>query len=76
MLEAYNANNPKEPLILFDLGRMKISTNDSQAGFAYLNKAKLYLNDVFTKQVFIEQLNNPDFDKVRSTPEFKKLTEY
>ena len=75
VLEAYNANNPKEPLILFDLGRMKISTKDNQAGFAYLNKAKLYLNDVFTKQVFIEQLNNPDFDKVRSTLEFKKLTE-
>ena len=75
VLEAYNANNPKEPLILFDLGRMKISTKDNQAGFAYLNKAKLYLNEVFTKQVFIEQLNNPDFDKVRSTPEFKKLTE-
>lgn len=73
VLEAYNANNPKEPLILFDLGRIKISLNDKQAGFAYLNKAKLYLNNDFTKQVFIDQLNDPDFDKVRTTTEFKKL---
>ncbi len=75
VLKAYYANNPKEPLILFDLGRMNISTKDNQVGFAYLKKAKLYLNNVFTKQVFIDQLNNADFDKVRSTPEFKKLTE-
>lgn len=75
VLEAYNTNNPKEPLILFDLGRMKISIEDNQEGFVYLNKAKLYLNNVFTKQVFIDQLNNADFDKVRSTPEFKKLIE-
>ena len=75
MLETYIANNPKEPIILFDLGRMKISIKDNQKGFAYLKKAKMYLNNVFTKQVFIDQLSNPDFDDVRSTPEFKKLIE-
>src|SRR5450432_1162502 len=75
VLEAYNATNSKEPLILFDLGRMKISAKDNQAGFAYLKKAKLYLDKVFTKQVFIEQLKSSDFDAVRYTTEFKKLIE-
>lgn len=75
VLEACIENNPKEPLILFDLGRMKISTKDYQAGFAYLKKAKLYLNGSFTKQYFVEQLNNSDFDEVRYTPEFKMLIE-
>jgi hypothetical protein len=75
VLEQYNATHPEEPLILFDLGRMKIATNDNKVGFAYLNKAKLHLNKVFTKQVFIDQLNNADFDKVRNRPEFKKLAE-
>jgi hypothetical protein len=74
-LEVYLAINPREPLILFDLGRLKISTKDNQGGFAYLEKAKLHLNEVFTKQVFLEQLKNPDFDKVRSSAEFKKLVE-
>ncbi len=75
VLESFHAKNPTDPIILFDLARMKISTKDNQAGFAYLKKAKLYLNNVFTKQVFIDQLNNPDFDKVRDAPEFKKLVE-
>jgi Tfp pilus assembly protein PilF len=75
VLESYNAKNPKEPLILFDLGRMKIFQKDYQAGFAYLKKAKLNLNTVFTKQVFIDQLKNNDFDEVRNTPDFKKLIE-
>lgn len=74
-LVTYNISNPKEPLILFDLGRMKIAMNDNQTGFAYLKKSKLYLNNVFTKQVFLDQLKNPDFDKVRSTQEFRKLIE-
>lgn len=75
VLESYHAKNPKEPLMLFELGRMKILANDNKAGLAYLNKSKLNLNSVFTKQVFIDQLNNPDFDKVRYIPEFKKLIE-
>ena len=73
VLELYHAKNPKEPIILFDLGRMKILANDKSAGFGYLNRAKQNLNEVFTKQVFIDQLNNPDFDKVRDTPAFRKL---
>jgi len=73
VLQSFNLKNPNEPTILFDLGRIKISVKDNQAGFAYLRKSKSNLNDVFTKQVFMEQLNNPDFDRVRSTPEFKKL---
>ena len=73
VLLSFNLKNPNEPAILFDLGRIKISVKDNQAGFAYLRKSKSNLNDVFTKQVFMEQLNNPDFDRVRSTPEFKKL---
>lgn len=75
VLEAYNARKPKEPLILFDLGRMKIAMKDNQIGLAYLKKSKLYLNDIFTKQVFLDQLKNSDFDKVRNTQEFKKLVE-
>lgn len=75
VLKTYNARNPKEPIILFDLGRLKISTKDNQAGFAYLKKAKQNLNNVFTKQIFLEQLKNPDFDEVRNTTEFKKLIE-
>ena len=73
VLELYHAKNPKEPIILFDLGRMKIFANDKSAGFDYLNKVKQNLNEVFTKQVFIEQLSNPDFDKVKDTPAFRKL---
>ena len=73
VLELYHAKNPKEPIILFDLGRMKILANDKSAGFDYLNKVKQNLNEVFTKQVFIEQLSNPDFDKVKDTPAFRKL---
>lgn len=75
VLETYNTSNTKEPIILYDLGRMKIAMKDNQAGFAYLKKAKLNLNDNFTKQAFLEQLKNHDFDEVRNTPEFKKLIE-
>ncbi len=75
VLEAYIANNPNDPIILFDLGKMKISAKDNKAGFAYLNKAKLHFNSAFTKQIFMEQLNSPDLDPVRNMPEFKKLTE-
>jgi hypothetical protein len=73
VLQSFNLKNPNEPAILFDLGRIKISVKDNHAGFAYLRKSKSNLNDVFTKQIFIEQLSNPDFDRVRDTPEFKKL---
>jgi Tfp pilus assembly protein PilF len=75
VLELYCAKNPREPLILFELALEKIIANDKAKGFAYLNKTKQNLNAVFTKAIFIQQLNNPDFDKVRNTPEFKKLKE-
>jgi Tfp pilus assembly protein PilF len=75
VLELYYAKNPREPLILFELALEKILANNKAEGFAYLNKTKQNLNAVFTKEVFIQQLNNPDFDKVRDTPEFKKLKE-
>ncbi len=75
VLQIYLAKNPREPLILFELALEKILANDKAEGFAYLNKTKQNLNAVFTKTVFISQLNNPDFDKVRDSPEFKKLKE-
>lgn len=75
VLETYNKSNPKEPVILYDLGRMKIAMKDNQAGFAYFKKAKQNLNHVFSRQVFLEQLKNSDFDKIRNTAEFKKLLE-
>jgi tetratricopeptide (TPR) repeat protein len=75
VLETYNKSNPKEPVILFDLARMKFFTKDNQAGFVYLKKARQNLNNVFTKDVFLDQLSNSDFDEVRNTLEFKKLTE-
>jgi hypothetical protein len=50
-------------VILFDMARVKIVANDKAAGFAYINTAKQNLNAVSTKEVFIDQLNNPDFDK-------------
>jgi tetratricopeptide (TPR) repeat protein len=75
VLEKYNLSNPKEPVILFDLARMKFFTKDNQAGFVYLKKAKQNLNNVFTEQVFLDQLSNSDFDGVRNTSEFKKLIE-
>jgi Tfp pilus assembly protein PilF len=75
VLELYHAKNPKEPYILFELALAKILANNKSEGFAYLNKTKQNLNTIFTKAVFINQLDNPDFDKVRDTPEFKKLKE-
>jgi tetratricopeptide (TPR) repeat protein len=75
VIELCFAKNPKEPVMLFDMARVKILINNKAAAFAYLNKTKQNLNNVFTKEVFIDQLNNPDFDKVRSTPEFRKLRE-
>ena len=75
VLELHHAKIQTEPLMLFELGRMKILANDVTEGIAYLKKAKQNSNNVFTKQVFIDQLNNPDFNKVRDTPEFKKLSE-
>jgi len=73
LLKGYIANHPKEPLILFDLARLKFSMKDYKGGFDYLNRAKLNLNKVFTRQMFTDGLNNPDFDKVRSRESFKKL---
>jgi Tfp pilus assembly protein PilF len=75
VLQLYHAKNPKEPVILFELGRMKILANDIKAGITFLQRAKQNLNRVFTEQLFLEQLNNPDFDKVRNTLEFRKLIE-
>ena len=75
VLQSYHAQNPKEPLILFELGRMKILANDSKSGFTFLKRAKQNLNEVFTKQIFIDQLNNADFNKVRNVTEFKRLIE-
>ncbi len=75
VLKTYNTTNPKEPVILFDLARMKIFQKENQEGFAYLKKAKQNLNDVFPIQAFLEQLKNPDFDGVRNTLEFKSLVE-
>jgi Tfp pilus assembly protein PilF len=75
VLEIYHAKKPNEPLILSEIGRMKILANDVQAGLAYLQKSKLHLNNVFTKQAFVDLLNNSDFDKVRNTKGFQKLFE-
>ena len=75
VLELHHAKNRKEPLMLFELGRMKILANEVAGGIAYLKKAKQNSNNMFTKQIFIDQLNNPDFNKVRDRPEFKKLSE-
>jgi tetratricopeptide (TPR) repeat protein len=75
VLEVYNAKHPNEPLILSEMGRMKILANDTKAGLTYLQKSRSNLNDVFTKQFFVEVLNNPDFDKIRNDKEFKKLME-
>ena len=68
------AKHPKEPVMLFDMARAKMLANNKAAALAYLNKTKQNLNQVFTKAVFIDQLNNPDFDEVRDAPEFKKLS--
>lgn len=73
VLQLYLSKKPNEPLILTEMGRMRILANDTQVGLGYLQKASLNLNSVFSKQFFIDQLNNPDFDKVRKNPEFKKL---
>lgn len=74
VLEKYLAEKPKEPLILFELGRIKILGNDTKAGLAYLMRAKQNLNHIVTKEAFLYVLKEPDFDKVRNTNEFKKLT--
>jgi|GEM_PF-7041373 len=75
VLQVYNAKNPREPLILSEMGRMKILAKDTQAGLAYLQKAKHNLNNAFPKQAFFDLLKNTDFDTVRNTNEFKKLIE-
>ncbi|MEJ7738596.1 MAG: hypothetical protein WKF97_14295 [Chitinophagaceae bacterium] len=75
VLQSYHAKNPKEPVILFELGRMKILGNDIKAGITFLQRAKQNINEVFTKPIFIDELNNADFDKVRNVSGFKKLIE-
>jgi len=67
------AKNPNEPIILFDLGRIHVVMNNPGKGMAFLNKAKQNVNKDFTNEVFIDQLKDADFDKVRNTTEFKKL---
>jgi hypothetical protein len=54
---------------------MKILANEPRAGLTYLQRSRQNLNDVFTKQAFVDLLNNPDFDKIRNTEGFKKLME-
>jgi hypothetical protein len=75
VIELCYAKNPKEPVILFDMARIKMLANDKVAGFVFLNRVRQNLNTVFNKPVFLDQLNNPDFDKVRHTKEFKMLIE-
>lgn len=75
VLQVYHAKNPNEPLILSQLGRMKILANEPIAGLAYLQRSRQNLNEVFTKQAFVDLLTDPDFDQIRNTKEFKKLME-
>jgi tetratricopeptide (TPR) repeat protein len=75
VLQVYHAKNPNEPLILSEMGRMRILAKDTRTGLTYLQKSRQNVNDVITKQVFVDLLNNPDFDKIRNTKEFKKLLE-
>jgi tetratricopeptide (TPR) repeat protein len=75
VLQVYHAKNPNEPLILSEMGRMKILANEPRAGLTYLQRSRQNLNEVFTKQAFVDLLNNPDFDKIRNTEGFKKLIE-
>jgi hypothetical protein len=75
VLQVYHAKNPNEPLILSEMGRMRILAKDTSTGLTYLQKSRQNVNDVITKQVFVDLLNNPDFDKIRNTKEFKKLLE-
>ncbi len=75
VIELHHAKDRKEPMMLFELGRIKILANDFEGGIAYLKKSKQNLNNDFPKPIFIDLLNNPDFNKVRNMPEFKKLSE-
>ena len=73
VLERYHAKNPVEPLILSEMGWMKILANENKSALAYLQQSKQNLNTYYTKQDFNDLLNKPDFDIVRNTQAFKKL---
>lgn len=73
VLESYVSKEPKEPVTLLELGRMKILGNEIQAGLAYLRRARQNLNEIVTKEGFVEELKGPDFAKVRSSLPFKGL---
>ena len=75
VLKSAYLKTPNDPIILLDLGRINMVMNNRTKGLTYLKKAKRNLNADFTKQIFIDQLSNPDFDKVRHMQEFKKLKE-
>lgn len=75
VLEALYAKEPRDPLTLFEMGRMNILANKSKQGIAFLQQSKSYLNGVLTKKDFVAELKHADFDKVRNMPEFKKLSE-
>ena len=75
VLERYVVKAPREPVTLLELGRMKILAGDTKAGLIYLQRAKQNLNHIVTKEAFREILKEADFDKVKNTPEFKKLVD-
>lgn len=75
LLQALHAKYRKEPLILFELGRLDIIAGKEKSGLEYLSASRKNLNDVITKKDFMESLGSPDFDKVRNQTSFKKLLE-
>ena len=75
LLQDLHSKEPKNPAVLFELAYEYISEGKSKQGLVYLNEAKLCINEHMTKKDFQEVLKNPDFDKVRDTPEFKQLIE-
>ena len=73
LLLALHSKDRKNPVILFELGRGYILDGNNTQGLIYLNQAKLSLNAYMTKKDFLESLNDPDFEGIRKTAEFKKL---
>jgi tetratricopeptide (TPR) repeat protein len=73
MLKVADVKQPNNPLIIFGLALIECDRNNLQKSIAYLKKTKQNLNDFFTNKVFVDQLNSPDFDKLRVLPDFKKL---
>jgi tetratricopeptide (TPR) repeat protein len=75
VLQAAYAKHPNEPLILFELGRAAVSNNKVAEGISYLRQSKQHLNGVIKREYYLAWLTEPDFDKVRNMPAFKKLLE-